>query len=63
MLQGKEVFTVQEVVEMMQAQGTQYAESTIRTHITSVMCANAPKNHATTFGDFTRVAHGIYRLS
>ena len=32
---GRNEFTVQEVVEQMQADGTAYKESTIRTHITS----------------------------
>lgn len=62
-LQGKNDFTVQEVVDSMRLQGTRYAESTIRTHITSVMCANAPKNHAIVFNDFVRVGHGVYRLA
>ena len=43
-------------------QGTEHEESTIRTHVCSVMCANAPTNHMTTYDDLERVSHGRYRL-
>jgi hypothetical protein len=56
-------FTVQEAVDLMRTSGSTYAESTIRTHITSRMCANAPQNHAVKYGDLMRVRHGVYRLS
>jgi hypothetical protein len=59
---GRDTFTVDEVVREMQVRGTHFAESTIRTHITSRMCANAPKNHGTTYADFERVSRGEYRL-
>ena len=39
-----------------------YSESTIRTHVTSRMCANAPDNHGTTYDDLVRVGRGLYRL-
>lgn len=55
-------FTVEEIVDSMRAGGSRYAESTIRTHITSRMCANAPDNHAVTYQDLERVGTGIYRL-
>ncbi len=42
--------------------GTRYAESTIRTMITSHMCLNAPDNAATTYDDLERVDRGTYRL-
>ena len=58
---SKQEFTVQEVVEAMQASGTTYAESTIRTHITSRLCANAPNHHGVTYPDFVRISHGIYK--
>jgi Ca2+-binding EF-hand superfamily protein len=60
---GKGEFTVQEVVDWMRAAGSSFAESTIRTHVTSRMCGNAPDNHAVTYSDFVRVRHGVYRLA
>ena len=59
---GQNIFSLKEVVDGMRASGTQYKESTIRTHITSRMCANAPDHHAVTYKDFQRVGKGIYRL-
>jgi uncharacterized protein (DUF433 family) len=59
---GENKFTPQEVLEYMQARGTEYAEGTIRTHVISRMCANAPKHHAVTYDDFERIGHGIYKL-
>jgi len=55
-------FTVQEVVDQMKTMKTTYPESTIRTHVTSRCCVNAPNHHATVFSDFERVDRGIYRL-
>lgn len=60
---GRNEFSLQEIVRQMQEEGTAYKENTIRTHITSRMCANAPDHHATTYGDFERVSHSIYRLT
>lgn len=55
-------FTVDAVVREMTSAGTRYAESTIRTHVVSRMCATAPDHHAKTSDDFIRVDHGVYRL-
>lgn len=55
-------FTVQEVVEAMRRAGSGYAESTVRTHVTSRMCADAPDNHAKVYDDLVRVDHGRYGL-
>ena len=55
-------FTVEEVVALLRHKGSTYAESTIRTHVTSRMCANAPDHHAVVFRDLIRVDHGRYRL-
>lgn len=60
---GRNEFTLQEIVDALHAQGSSYKESTIRTHITSRMCANAPKHHAVTYDDLERVGEGVYRLS
>lgn len=60
---GRDEFTVLDVLKQMQTDGTSYEESTIRTHIVSRMCANAPDHHSTTFDDLERVDHGLYRLT
>ena len=55
-------FGIEEVVRAMPERGSRYAESTIRTHITSRMCADAPDHHAKVYADFLRVGSGRYRL-
>ena len=50
-----------EIVQEVLGGGGDYKESTIRTHITSRMCIDAPANHATRYPDLRRVGHGIYR--
>lgn len=59
---GHAEFTPVEIIEQMQRSGTAYPEQTIRTHVVSRMCANAPQNHATQYDDLERVAPGRYRL-
>jgi len=59
---GRKVFTVQEILHAVQTKGTDFSESTLRTHITSRLCANAPNHHATVYNDFERVGRGKYRL-
>lgn len=54
-------FTLAALVKEVQRRGTSYAESTIRTHVVSRMCANVPDNHAVTFDDLVRVDRGTYR--
>ena len=56
-------FTVSQVVNAMRLRNSRYAESTIRTHITSRMCHDAPANHSSRFSDLERVARGRYRVS
>jgi hypothetical protein len=55
-------FTLAQILAAMKRAGTRYAESTIRTHVTSRMCADAPDHHATTYDDFRRLGEGRYRL-
>lgn len=55
-------FGIDEVVRALAERGSRYAESTIRTHITSRMCANAPDHHAKVYNDLLRVGTGRYRL-
>lgn len=59
---GLDHFTVPEIISCMAKRGSRYAESTIRTHIVSRMCANAPDNHAVTYRDFERTDRGEYQL-
>jgi hypothetical protein len=58
---GRETFTPQDVIDELQRRGTSYKPSTIRTHIVSRMCSNAPDHHARTYDDLERVADGQYR--
>ena len=55
-------FTESDVLDELNASGTELAESTVRTHITSRMCANAPDHHGTRYDDLERVDRGVYRL-
>ena len=57
-----DTFIVQDVVDALNRRGTDVADSTIRTHVTSRMCADAPNNHGTTYNDLDRVDRGTYRL-
>lgn len=56
-------FTILEILNYLTQQNTQYKESTIRTHITSRMCSNAPSHHAVTYNDLTRIKPGVYNLN
>ena len=57
---GRRDFEFQEVVREVTSKG-QFRESTVRTHIVSLMCVQAPPNHATRYPDLDRVARGRYR--
>ena len=59
---GADQFTLMDVVNEMNRRGTIYKETTIRTHVTSSMCFNAPKNHLIKYDDFVRIGRGIYKL-
>jgi hypothetical protein len=56
-----DTFTAQDVVDELRRRGSSYAESTIRTHVTSRMCANAADHHARVYDDLERVSDGRYR--
>lgn len=58
---GRESFTVQDVIEELQRRGSTYKPSTIRTHVVSRMCANAPNHHARTYEDLERLPDGRYQ--
>lgn len=55
-------YTLQELLKEMRQHGTTHKESTIRTHVTSRLCVNAPDHHAVTYPDLERIALGRYRL-
>lgn len=59
--QGRDSFAVREIVEEVQRRGTSLAESTIRTHVTSVMCVDAPSNHPTRYPDLRLSGPGRYQ--
>jgi hypothetical protein len=59
---GLDHFTIPEIIDCMAKRGSRYAEATIRTHVTSRMCLNAPDHHAVTFPDLERTERGTYRL-
>lgn len=59
---GKNEFSIPEVIEYMKQKGTRYKEATIRTHITSRCCKNAPANHGVVYADFLRIRKGVYKL-
>ena len=55
-------FTLMEIVAEMRRSGSRYVESTVRTHVTSRMCADSPDHHGTTYDDLERLDRGRYRL-
>lgn len=59
---SRDDFTLQQLLQEMRRRGSSYSESTIRTHVTSRMCANAPDHHAVVFDDLERMGRGVYRL-
>jgi hypothetical protein len=61
-VKGSNEFKVSEVIENMRKQKATYSESTIRTHIVSKCCVNAPRHHAIVFNDFERIGRGLYKF-
>ena len=59
---GENTFSLADLIAEMTSSGTSYQASTIRTHVTSRLCTNAPDHHAVTYPDLERVASGRYRL-
>ena len=60
---GRDSFELDEVVREMAGRGTSYSENTIRTHVGSSMCSNAPDHHAVVHQDLVRIDRGVYRLA
>jgi hypothetical protein len=59
---GKNEFSIAEIVSELAMAGSHYAESTIRTHVVSRCCANAPNHHAVVYDYFERIDRGLYRV-
>jgi hypothetical protein len=55
-------FSPDDVVRELARQGSSYQESTIRTYVTSVMCADAPVHHQNHTNDLRRVGRAHYAL-
>ena len=49
------------IVDQVWATTHRYTKATIRTYVTSIMCANAPIHHAIHYNDLERVGPGLYR--
>jgi len=58
---GGNTFALSDIVTETMALDPPFAESTVRTHVTSRMCANAPDHHGTVYADLERVGRGRYR--
>ncbi len=58
---GRPEFALTDVVQEMRRQGSGYGESTIRTMVSSHLCANAPDHAAVTYDDLLRLDRGVYR--
>lgn len=61
-VKGLNDFTVQEIINHLRDEGSQYRASTIRTHVISRCCSNAPDHHAVVYHDFERIGRGVYRV-
>ena len=59
---GEDSFSLADLIAEMKNSGTSYQESTIRTHVTSRLCANTADHHAVTYSDLERIGHGRYRI-
>ena len=55
-------WTPQQCVTEARRSGSKYAESTLRTHIVSWLCVDAPANHGTRWPDLERVDRHQHQL-
>lgn len=60
---GKNAFTMNDVITELHSQGTPYADATIRTMISSHLCAGATGAGVAGYADFSRLDRGVYRLT
>jgi len=55
-------FRLAEIIQYLKDANSEYSESTIRTHVTSRCCANAPDHHAKVYRDFEKIGKGMYQV-
>lgn len=53
---------MQDVIDVMRAEDTEYLDVVIRRHVSTHMCVNASGAQAAVFADLERVTRGRYRL-
>ena len=58
---GRSVFALSDIIQEACTPNPAISESSVRTHIVSVMCREAPVNHANHANDLERMARGMYR--
>lgn len=58
---GRLAFRTREILEEVRREHPGYQESTVQTHVRSVMCVDAPVHHANHTDDLQRVERGLYR--
>jgi hypothetical protein len=59
---GRPEVTLVQLVAEMRGRGSEYAESTVRTMVSSHMCAHVHGPNIGSYDDLDRVGHGQYRL-
>ncbi len=60
---GQNSFSIGDILTEMHRRRSRYADSTIRTHITSRLCDDAPQHHGVVYGDLRRLGRGRYALA
>ena len=55
-------WTPTQLIAEARQQGSSVAESTLRTHVISRMCSQAPDHHDTVYADLERFSRGKYRI-
>lgn len=58
---GRQAFDLAEIVTETFAVDASFAESAVRTQVSSRMCADPPDNHGTVYADLERVDRSRYR--
>lgn len=57
---GRNAFSPAEILAEVRSRGDDHQDS-MRAHVVSAMCVNAPPNHAVRYPDLERVGRGLYR--
>ena len=58
---GRQAFSPADILAEVRLVGAPFKDSTIRTHVISRLCANAPHHHAVVYPDLERVDRGLYQ--